>query len=73
MVPWKKEERLGCKKGPMRTCNKGAGSQAPAALRGLIMGLVSNPGVPEQLIGQSCYKNVESREGQCLKLWALLG
>lgn len=45
-------------KGPAGACNEGAGSQAPAAL----MGLTSNPGVPEQLIGKSCYKNVVWRE-----------
>lgn len=53
-------------KGPAVTCNEGAGSQAAAALEGLMMGLVSIRGVPEQLIGKSCCKNVQSRKGQLL-------
>jgi len=59
-------------KDPARTCNEGAGSQAPAALRGLMMGLVSNPGVPEQLIGKSCYKTYSAERGSsgiCEQCW----
>lgn len=37
------------------------------------MGLISNPGVPEQLIGKSCYKNVQSRGEELWKLRAMLG
>lgn len=49
---------------PTGACNEGDGSQAPAALRELMMRLVSNPSVPEQVIGKRDCKNVGSREGQ---------
>lgn len=62
MVHLNKEEGVG-KKGPAEACNERAGSQAPAALRGLMMGLVSNSGVPEQLIGKSCNKMYSPERG----------